>query len=92
MSVSHLDEIKSRYGFKELNVASWKDPKLSVHPFRGGPKPASVSPQSVSKPFTSTYKVRIARPPPPPEPTDDEESEDEDAGDGKVEETKPEGR
>lgn len=89
MSVSHFDEIKSRYGFRELNVATWKDPKLSVHPFRGGPKPVSVSPESVSKPFTGTYRVRIR---PPPEPTDDEESEDDEVvEDGKKEDVKVEG-
>lgn len=88
MSVSHFDEIKSRYGFREVKVANWRDPKLSVHPFRGGPKPASVSPESVSKPFTGTYKVRIR---PPPEPTDDEESEGDDDEDGKKGEAKDEG-
>lgn len=82
MSAGNLDAIKKKYNFKELKVATWKDPKLSVHPFRGGPKPPSVSPESVSRPFVPTYKVRIAR---LPEPTDDEDSEDdedEDEGEG----------
>ena len=77
MSVSHLDAIKKKYGFQTLNVATWRDPKLSVHPARGGPKGPSISPDLAAKPFELTYKVRIKPPPPPPEPTDDEDSEGE---------------
>ncbi|EME46227.1 hypothetical protein DOTSEDRAFT_70282 [Dothistroma septosporum NZE10] len=77
MSVSHLDAIKKKYGFQTLNVATWRDPKLSVHPARGGPKGPTISPDLAAKPFELTYKVRIKPPPPPPEPTDDEESEGE---------------
>lgn len=86
MSASSFDEIRRRYNFKELKVAQWRDPTLSVHHTRGGPAPVSVSPdaiaESMAKP-TFTYKVRIAR---PPEPTDDEESEDEEEVEEKEEE------
>lgn len=67
------DAVKQKYGYKEMNIATWRDPRLSVHPARGGPKSPTISPESASKPFIPRYKVRY----PLPEPTDGEDSEDE---------------
>ena len=72
MSAANLDEVKKKYNFKEISVATWRDPSLSVHPARGGPRAPLISPDTVSKPFVPTYKVKY---PAVPEPTDDEESE-----------------
>ncbi|USW53622.1 hypothetical protein Slin15195_G069410 [Septoria linicola] len=66
------DAVRERYGYKEISIATWRDPRLSVHPARGGPKSPTISPETASKPFIPRYKVRY----PVPEPTDDEESED----------------
>ena len=61
MSAANLDAIKKKYNFKEINVATWRDPSLSGDSgFPGAP-------------YTPTYKVRYDA---LPEPTDDELSED----------------
>lgn len=67
------DAVKERYGYKEISIATWRDPMLSVHPARGGPKTPTISPESAAKPFIPRYKVRY----PVPEPTDDEDEDDE---------------
>ena len=68
MSITTFDAIKKKYKFKEISVATWRDPALSVHPARGGPD----SPNPFSG---ATYKVRLDH---LSQPTDDEGSEDED--------------
>lgn len=76
-NMSAFDAVKAKYGYREISIATWRDPRQSVHPARGGPKSSpAISPQSASQPFVP-YKVKL-RPRPPPEPTDDEESEEED--------------
>ena len=70
---SQLDEVCKKYGYKGVNVATWRDPSLSV--LSGGRGPRSgykVAPADVAKPFIPTYKVKF----PLPEPTDDEASGD----------------
>lgn len=76
---SQLDEVCKKYGYKGVNVATWRDPSLSV--LSGGRGPRSgfkVAPSEVSKPFIPTYKVKY----PLPEPTDDEGSGDDMRADG----------
>lgn len=74
--MSAYDAVKAKYGYREISIATWRDPRQSVHPARGGPRvPPAISPESASKPFIP-YRVKYR--PRPPEPTDDEESEDED--------------
>lgn len=70
----HLDEVCKKYHFKTVNVATWRDPSLSVLPGGRGPRSGYRVPAAdVGKPFIPTYKVKYAV----PEPTDDEASEDE---------------
>nr|POE64140.1 hypothetical protein CFP56_74630 [Quercus suber] len=64
-----------RYGYKEVNVAKWSDPRGSIHPARGGPRVPVLAANSTGKPYQPVYKVSYRRP--PPQATDDEESEDE---------------
>ena len=73
MSAANLDEIKNKYGFKEISVATWRDPSLSVHPARGGPDSPSL-PRGAF--YVPTYKANY-------ESTDDEDSgsEGDDEGD-----------
>ena len=81
MSAANFEEIKKRYNFKQVSVATWRDPWNSVLPTRGGPKAAAISPEAAARPYVPTYKVSYTKPakaPEPPEPTDDEDSEDED--------------
>lgn len=74
--MSAYDAVKAKYGYREISIATWRDPRQSVHPARGGPRVSpSVSPESASKPFIP-YRVKYR--PRPPEPTDDEESDDDD--------------
>ncbi len=68
MSTSSFDAIKRKYNFKEISVATWRDPALSVHPARGGPGTPDLFPGS-------TYKVRLDH---LSQPTDDEQSDAED--------------
>ena len=68
MSAANLDAIKKKYKFKEIAVATWRDPSLSVLTARGGPTSPTFSPD---KPYIPTYKVKYNT---VPEPTDDEES------------------
>lgn len=77
--MSSLDEVKNKYGWKQLNIAKWRDPRESVHPFRGGPLLAKVSPYNAAKPFQFKYKVKYRV----PEPTDDEASDEEADGEKK---------
>ena len=67
----NLDAVKKKYNFKQISVATWRDPSLSVLSARGGPNSPSISADAVGKPYVPTYKVRYN---PIPEPTDDEES------------------
>ena len=73
-----LDAVRDKYGYKNISFATWRDPRLSVHPARGGPKTPTVDPESVSQPFIPKYKVRYPVPP----PTDDESSEEDGAESG----------
>jgi hypothetical protein len=56
-----------RADVSKIRVATWKDPALSVHPSRGGPK-FPPSPGTV-RAFVPRYRVR----PEPVEKTDDED-------------------
>lgn len=72
--MSPLDEVCKKYGYKTVNVATWRDPSLSVLSGGRGPRPGyKVAASDISKPFIPTYKVKYAV----PEPTDDEDSGDE---------------
>ncbi|KAK5114615.1 hypothetical protein LTR85_010192 [Meristemomyces frigidus] len=73
MSAANLDEVKKKYGFKKVSVATWRDPSGSILPARGGPKSPSISAAAAATPYMPTYKVSYRK---PPEPTDDEESEE----------------
>lgn len=80
---SQLDEVCKKYGYKTLNVATWRDPSLSVLSGGRGPRTGHmVAPADVGKPYIPRYKVKY----PVPEPTDDEESGDDLKGDSKDEE------
>ena len=69
MSAANLDAVKKKYKFKEIAVATWRDPSLSVLSARG-----NISPEVTGRPYIPTYKVKYNR---LPEPTDDEDSGDE---------------
>lgn len=73
MSAANLDAVKKKYKFKEIAVATWRDPSLSVLSARGGPKSPTISPEAAGRPFIPTYRVKYDI----PEPTDDEGSDDE---------------
>nr|POF01378.1 hypothetical protein CFP56_21326 [Quercus suber] len=73
--MSMYESMQRRYGYRELNVAKWNDPRGSVHPARGGPRASVVAADSAGKVYQPTYKVSYRRP--LPQATDDEESEDE---------------
>jgi hypothetical protein len=91
MSAANWEEVKKRYNFKELNVATWRHPSTSVHPARGGDTSQhTIAATDVAKPYMPTYRYMI-KPPRPPEPTDDEESSD-DGTDAESEEELEEGR
>ena len=66
MSAANLDAVKKKYKFKEIAVATWRDPSLSVLSARG-----NISPEAAGRPYIPTYKVKYN---PLPEPTDDEDS------------------
>lgn len=74
MSAGNLEAIKAKYHFKDISIATWRDPSLSVHPARGGPSSALDSSDIGYKP---RYKVRY----PAIEPTDDEDSGQDGSGD-----------
>lgn len=75
MSAANLDAVKKKYKFKEIAVATWRDPSLSVLSARGGPTSPALSPDALGRPYIPTYKVKYN---PLPEPTDDEDSGNED--------------
>ena len=83
MSASQLEELKKKYKFKEISVATWRNPSQSTLAARGGPKSPTFSADAVAKPFVPTYKVSYAKPK-VPEPTDDEESEDDEKSEPEV--------
>lgn len=56
--MSSLDAVKKRFNIKEIRIATWRDPALSVHEARRGGKTPKVSPKDAAKPFIPTYKVR----------------------------------
>lgn len=68
MSAANLDAVKKKYKFKEVSIATWRDPSLSVLSTPGGP---ASSPEVFGRPYIPTYKVKYN---PLPEPTDDEDS------------------
>ena len=72
MSAADLDAVKKKYKFKEVAIATWRDPSLSVLSARGGPQSPTFSSDAVGKPYIPTYKVKYDT---LPEPTDDEGSE-----------------
>ena len=72
MSAANLDAVKKKYKFKEIAVATWRDPSLSVLSARGGPQTPTYSADAIGKPYIPTYKVKYNA---LPERTDDEESE-----------------
>jgi hypothetical protein len=52
------DAIRQRYGFKELRIANWQDPRQSVHPARGGSSTtATIAGDVAGRPFVP-YKVK----------------------------------
>ena len=71
MSAANLDEVKKKYNFKEISVATWRDPVSSIHPARGGPNSPGLSPDSS---YFPTYKINYDN---FSQATDDEESLDE---------------
>ena len=73
-----IDDVLKKHGFKQLNVATWRDPSLSVLSARGGPKSPTISPDAAGKPFVPTYKFNLS---PLPESANDGESQKDDEGD-----------
>ncbi|KAK5734932.1 hypothetical protein LTR17_008565 [Elasticomyces elasticus] len=73
MAAVNLEEIKKKYNFKQISVATWRNPNGSILPARGGLKSPLVSAEAAGTPFIPSYKVSYRL----PEPTDDEASEDE---------------
>ncbi|KAK4900776.1 hypothetical protein LTR27_001955 [Elasticomyces elasticus] len=73
MAAVNLEEIKKKYNFKQISVATWRNPNGSILPARGGPKSPLVSAEAAGTPFIPSYKVSYRL----PEPTDDEASDDE---------------
>ncbi|KAK5685493.1 hypothetical protein LTS10_003572 [Elasticomyces elasticus] len=73
MAAVNLEEIKKKYNFKQISVATWRNPNGSILPARGGPKSPLVSAVAAGTPFIPSYKVSYRL----PEPTDDEASENE---------------
>jgi len=83
MAAVDLEEIRKRYNFKQISVATWRNPGGSILPARGGPQPLVISAQAAGKPFIPSYKVRY----PLPQPTDDEDAESEEDGESELEGT-----
>ncbi|KAK4929622.1 hypothetical protein LTR49_003920 [Elasticomyces elasticus] len=81
MAAVNLEEIKKKYNFKQISVATWRNPNGSILPARGGPKSPLVSAEAAGTPFIPSYKVSYRL----PEPTDDEASEDEEDAESKKE-------
>lgn len=85
MSAAHLEELKKRYNFKHISVATWKDPRSSVLPARGGPASSTITPDAAGSPYMPTYKVSYTQPK-APEPTDDEASSEDEPSENEAEE------
>ncbi|KAK0970000.1 hypothetical protein LTS01_015985 [Friedmanniomyces endolithicus] len=71
MAAVDLEEIRKKYNFKQISVATWRNPSGSILPARGGPQSLVISAEAAGKPFIPSYKVRYQL----PQPTDDEDSE-----------------
>ncbi|KAK1073546.1 hypothetical protein LTR74_001687 [Friedmanniomyces endolithicus] len=71
MAAIDLEEIRKKYNFKQISVATWRNPGGSILSARGGPQSLVISAEAAGKPFVPSYKVRY----PLPQPTDDEASE-----------------
>ena len=54
MAAANFEDVKRKYNFRQISVATWRDPALSVHPARGGPIPSAITPD---QPYFPTYKV-----------------------------------
>jgi hypothetical protein len=74
MAPVNLQDIIKKYNFKTISVATWRDPRGSTLPARGGPTSPTISAEAAAKPYIPTYKVVYNV----PEPTDDEASDGED--------------
>ncbi|KAK0314117.1 hypothetical protein LTR91_020822 [Friedmanniomyces endolithicus] len=83
MAAVDLEEIRKRYNFKQISVATWRNPGGSILPARGGPQPLVISAEAAGKPFIPSYKVRY----PLPQPTDDEDAESEEDGESELEDS-----
>ena len=57
---------KKKFALDQVSFSNWQDPRLSIHPARGGPQ-NNVT-ETEAQP-TFRYKLKV------PEPTDDEDSE-----------------
>ncbi|KAK0270003.1 hypothetical protein LTR35_014469 [Friedmanniomyces endolithicus] len=71
MAAVDLEEIRKKYKFNQITVATWRNLSGSILPARGGPQSLVISAEAAGKPFIPSYKVRY----PLPQPTDDEDSE-----------------
>ncbi|TKA83984.1 hypothetical protein B0A55_00251 [Friedmanniomyces simplex] len=76
MAAANLEEIKKKYNFKQISVATWRNPNGSILPARGGLKSPVISAEAAGQPFIPSYRVSYKL----PEPTDDEDSEGEEDG------------
>ena len=54
MAAANFEDVKRKYNFSQISVATWRDPSLSVHPARGGPNPSATTPE---QPYFPTYRV-----------------------------------
>ena len=73
MAAANFEDVKRKYNFTQISVATWRDPSLSVHPARGGPDPFATIPAE-SAPYYPTYKVNY-------DPSDGDENDDDDTDD-----------
>lgn len=78
MSAANLDAVKKKYNFKQISVATWRNP------WSGSNSP-SISPDALGQPIIPPYRVKYDQ---LHDPTDDEESENED----QQQSTNPEGK
>jgi hypothetical protein len=81
MASVNLQDIIKKYNFKTISVATWRDPRGSTLPARGGPKSPAISADAAAKPYIPTYKVSYKL----PEATDDEASDGEKESEAKQE-------
>ena len=86
MPPPEVEAVIKKYNWPGIAIATWRDPKLSVHPARGGSTSPTISPGVAMKPFVPTYKIKY---PPLPEATDDE---GDDGKNDKSETKAPEGK